>query len=61
MKKNALNWQDRQKLENMLNMHLSIQKRIENLQQINEEKLREESRFKEMDEELLQKQEELRK
>ncbi len=45
----------------MLNMHLSIQKRIENLQQINEEKLREESRFKEMDEELLQKQEELRK
>ncbi len=61
LEKNALNWQDRQKLENMLNMHLSIQKRIENLQQINEEKLREESRFKEMDEELLQKQEELRK
>lgn len=61
LEKNSLNWQDRQKLENMLNMHMSIQQRVENLQKVNEEKLREESRYKEVDEELLQKQEELSK
>jgi len=60
LEKNSLNWQDRQKLENMLNMHMSIQQRIENMQKVNDEKLRDESLYKEVDEELLQKQEELR-
>lgn len=61
LEKNSLNWQDRQKLENLLNLHQSLMQRIENLQQLNEEKLREESRFKEIDEEILRKQEELQK
>jgi hypothetical protein len=59
--KNALNFQDKQKLENLLNLQMSIQKRVENLQKMNEEKLRDESRFKEMDEALMQKHEELKK
>ncbi|MBE0639307.1 MAG: DUF4175 domain-containing protein [Bacteroidales bacterium] len=61
LEKNTLNFQDRQKLENLLNMQMSIQKRVENLQKENEEKLRNESRFKELDESLLQKHEELKK
>lgn len=59
--KNAINFQDKQKLENLLNMQMSIQKRVENLQKVNEEKLREENRFDEMDEALMQKHEELKK
>lgn len=61
LEKNTLNFQDRQKLESLLNMQMSIQKRVENLQKENEEKLRDENRFKEMDESLMQKHEELQK
>lgn len=61
LEKNSLNFQDRQKLENLLNMQMSIQKRVENLLMDNEEKLKEESMFKEIDEDLLRKQEELKK
>ena len=61
LEKNSLNWQDRQKLENLLNLHKSVEKKVENLLNTNEDKLKDESRFKETDESLLQKQEELQK
>lgn len=58
--KKSLNWQDKQQLEDILNRHMSIQDRIEKLQQENEEKLQQEQQFKKPDEELMQKQEELK-
>lgn len=59
--KKSLSWQEKQQIEMLLNRQKSIEDRLENIQQLNEEKLKNEQQFKEMDEELLKKQEDLQK
>lgn len=59
LEKPTLNWQDKQKLENMIERRQSIEDRIEDLLKMNQVKIRDQNRFTEMDESIMQKQEEL--
>ncbi len=59
--KKAFSWQEKQQLQDLLNRQMSIQEKIDNLQKVNDEKLRNEEQYKEVDEELLRKHEELQK
>jgi hypothetical protein len=59
--KESLNWQDRHKLENMFERRKSIEERVEEMLKTNEEKLKEQTRFDEVDESIMQKHEELQK
>jgi len=59
--KKTLSWQEKQQIEMLLNRQKSIEERLQNIQETNEEKLKNEQQYKEMDNELLQKQEELQK
>jgi len=59
--KKTLNYQDKQQIQDMLTRQKSIEERLQNLQELNNEKLKSEEQFSEKDAELLQKQEELKK
>lgn len=59
--KKTLNWQDKQQIQDMLTRQKSIEERLQNLQELNNEKLKNEEQISEKDAELLQKQEELKK
>ena len=59
--KKTFSWQEKQQLQDLLNRQMSIQEKIDNLQKVNDEKLRNEEQYKEVDEELLRKHEELQK
>ncbi len=61
LEKESLNWQDRQKLENLFERRKSIEERVEEMLKTNKEKLKEQTRFDEMDESIMQKHEELQK
>jgi len=59
--KKTISWQEKQQLQDLLNRQMSIQEKMDNLQKLNDEKLRNEEQYKEVDEELLRKHEELQK
>ncbi len=59
--KKTLNWQDKQQIQDMLTRQKSIEERLQNLQELNNEKLKNEEQFNKEDAELLQKQEDLKK
>jgi len=59
--KKTFSWQEKQQLQDLLNRQMSIQEKVDNLQKVNDEKLRNEEQYKEVDEELLRKHEELQK
>ncbi|OQX74193.1 MAG: hypothetical protein B6D64_13150, partial [Bacteroidetes bacterium 4484_276] len=59
--KKNFSWQEKQQLQDLLNRQMSIQEKIDNLQKTNEQKLRNEEQYKEVDEELIRKNEELQK
>nr|NQU90771.1 DUF4175 domain-containing protein [Bacteroidota bacterium] len=59
--KKTLNWQEKQQIQDLLNRRKSIEEQINDLQKLNEQKLNDEQKFKEFDEDLLKKQEELQK
>jgi hypothetical protein len=49
--KKNFSWQEKQQLQDLLNRQMSIQQKIENLQKQNDQKLRNEQQYKEVDEE----------
>ncbi len=59
--KQNLNWQDKLQIEDLLNRHKSIQKKIEEFKDKNEQKMDDQQKLTEIDEALLQKQLELQK
>ena len=59
--KKTLNWQEKQQIQDLLTRRKSIEEQINDLQKLNEQKLKEEEKYKEFDEELLRKHEELQK
>jgi len=59
--KQTLNWQDKLQIEDLLNRHKSIQKKIEEFQDRNEQKMDDQQKLGEIDDELLKKQLELQK
>ncbi len=59
--KSTLNWEDKQKLEDLLKEQKKLSKEIEALQEQNKERNQIENQFKNKDQELLQKQKELEK
>lgn len=61
VEKNTLTWQDKQQIQDLLNRQMSIQERIDNLQKTNSEKMKNEEQYKNMDEEMMRKMEELQK
>jgi len=59
--KKTLNWQDKQQIQDMLNRQKWIEDRLKNLQEQNDEKLKNERQLNKEDAELLKKQEDLKK
>lgn len=59
--KKSLSWQDKQRIQELLNKQKELEKQINNAQQENKQKLNEQQEYADIDEELLKKQEELQK
>ncbi len=59
--KRNLSWQDKKKIQNLLNEQKDLEKKLENLQKENEQSNKEQNQFKKPKEELLKKQQELKK
>jgi hypothetical protein len=59
LEKKSLKWQDKLKLENLMEKQQSLQKQIEDIKQKNEQNNKDKTAFKELDPELLEKQKQL--
>ena len=59
--KKTLNWQDKQQIQDMLSRQKSVEERLQNLQELNNEKLKNEEQLNKEDSQLLQKQEDLKR
>lgn len=61
LQKKSMDWQDRKKIEDLLNKQKELEKKIEDLKKENEKRNRDENAFKKEDEEKLEKQKEMQK
>lgn len=59
IEKSELGWQEKQQVEDLFNEHKKLQERIENIQKENQVKSLQEQNYKQVDEELIRKQERL--
>jgi hypothetical protein len=59
LEKKTLGWEEKKKLEELLNKHNNLQKQLENIQLHNEQNIRNQSEYKEIDQKIAEKQEQL--
>jgi hypothetical protein len=57
--KKSLTWDDKKKVEDLLNRQKELQDKVENIQQQNQQKINQQNEYQQMNESLLQKQEQL--